>query len=134
MSRQVFVLEEVIAMLQAIGAAKGTIENFRKQAEFVASKRPRREYDEVEGGSGFGQSSQRGHVELVLNDQLTQMDVKKAREIGLMLLEAAEAATSDEMFIKMLDEIGISDPNARGNMLVKLREIRQGTRGVSWPS
>lgn len=135
MARQVFVLEEIIAMLETIGAAKGTIENFKRQAEFVASKRPKRDYDEVQVGSGFGRTSKRGHVELVVNDQLTQMDVKKAREIGLFLLEAAEAAQSDEVFIKLLEErVGIDDADRLSMILLDLREIRQGTRGVSWPS
>lgn len=135
MARKVFVLEEVIAMLETIGAAKGTIENFKRQAEFVASKKQHREFDEVQVGSGFGRTSKRGHVELVINDELTQLDVKKAREIGLFLLEAAEAAQSDEVFIKLLEQrVGIEDPDRLSRILLDLREIRQGTRGVSWPN
>lgn len=135
MARHVFVLEEVVAMLETIGAAKGTIENFKRQAEFVTRKKPKREYDEVQVGSGFGRTSRRGHVEIVINDQLTQMDAKKAREIGLYILEAAEAAQSDEVFIKLLeDRVGITDPDRLSMILLDLREIRQGTRGTSWPS
>ena len=50
-----------------------------------------------------------------------------------MLLEAAEAATSDEIFVTMLEKIGI-DTERAGHVLIDLREIRQGTRGTSWPS
>lgn len=134
MARQLFVLEEIIAMLETIGAAKGTIANFRKQAEFVASKRPKTEVDDVTVSSGFGQKTQRGFVEFTLNDQLSQLEPKKAREIGLMLIEAAEAATSDEMFMTLLDRMGIDkDAPGYGSILLELREIRQGTRGVSRP-
>jgi hypothetical protein len=59
--------------------------------------------------------------------------VKKAREVGLMLLEAAEAAMSDEIMVKLLEQVGLP-PEARTGMLLHLREIRQGTRGTSWPS
>ena len=133
MSRPLLVLEEVIAMLQTAGVPEKYIEQFRKQAAFVMSHKPRRDVDEITITSGFGQTSQRGHVELTFNDQLTQMDVKKAREVGLMFLEAAEAAQSDEMMVKLLEQVGLP-PEARAGMLLHLREIRQGTRGTSWPS
>ena len=134
MSRPLLVLEEVIAMLETIDVPEKHIERFRKQAEFVLSHKSRREVDEFTITSGFGHTSKRGHVELTFNEQLTQMDVKKAREIGLMLLEAAEAAQSDEIMVKLLvEEVGLP-PEAAGLTLLKLREIRQGTRGTSWPS
>jgi hypothetical protein len=134
MARKVFVLEEILAMLGVIGASKQTIANFQKQAEFVADKRPGKEYDDITVSSGFGQATQRGFVEFTLNDQLSQMDVKKAREVGYMLIEAAEAATSDEMFVRLLkDKVGLNDPDAVSRFLVELREIRQGTRGISRP-
>jgi hypothetical protein len=133
MARKTFVLEEVIAMLKVSGAPNRVIDAFQKQAEFVAAKRNQKTLDEVTVGSSFGTDSRRGYVEFTMNDQLSQMEAKKAREIGFMLLEAAEAATSDEIFVKMLEEIGIESDRA-GLVLVKLREIRQGTRGVSWPS
>ena len=133
MARKTFVLEEVIAMLKVSGAPNRVIDAFQKQAEFVAAKRNQKELDEVTVASGFGHASRRGHVEFTLNDQLSQMDAQKAREVGLMLLEAAEAATSDEIVVTLLEEIGI-DTEGAGRLLIKLREIRQGTRGVSWPS
>lgn len=134
MSRQVFVLEEVVAMLQATGAAAGTIEKFRKQAEFVAGSKRQQGYDDVQVASGYGATSKRGHVELTVNDQRIQMDPKKAREIGLMLIESAEAATSDEMFMTLLARIGIDDAEKLGRILIDLREIRQGARGVVYPT
>ena len=138
MARHLFVLEEVIAMLQVLGAAKGTIENFRRQAEAVSQKRPKHAVDDmvddITVASGYGHTSQRGFVEFTLNDQLSQMEPNKAREIGYMLIEAAEAATSDEMFVTLLKRVGIEDAERLGRMLIDLREIRQGTRGIARPS
>lgn len=134
MSKQLLVLEEVIAMLETTKASKQTIENFRRQAEGVLATRPTRGHDEVTVSSGYGRTSQRGFVELTIDEVRTQMDPKKAREIGLMLIEAAEAATSDEIFVKLLTEkIGLElDDHGRGGFLLELRELRQGTRGTSW--
>lgn len=133
MARKTFVLEEVVAMLKVSGAPNRVIAAFEQQAEFVAAKRNQHTLDEVTVGSGFGTETRRGFVEFTLNDQLSQMPPVKAREIGLMLLEAAEAATSDEIVVTLLGRIGL-DAEGAGRLLIELREIRQGTRGVSWPS
>lgn len=134
MARQLLVLEEVLAMLQVVGIPAGGIAKFKQQAELVLGKKPRKDLDNVTVSSGFGQASQRGFVELTIDRTLTQMDAKKAREIGLMLLEAAEAATSDEIFLQLLTHVGIDDAERRGRILLDLRELRQGTRGTSYPS
>jgi hypothetical protein len=133
MARKTFVLEEVIAMLKVSGAPTRVIDAFQKQAEFVTAKQNQKSLDEVSVGSIFGADTRRGYVQFTLNDQLSQLEPAKAREVGLMLLEAAEAATSDEIFVKLLEKIGI-DGDRAGHILIDLREIRQGTRGVSWPS
>lgn len=133
MPRKTFVLEEVVAMLKVSGAPNRVIEAFQKQAEFVAAKRNQKSLDEITVGSVFGADTRKGYVEFSMNDQLSQFPPAKAREVGLMLLEAAEAATSDEIFVTMLEKIGI-DTERAGRVLVDLREIRQGTRGTSWPS
>jgi len=134
MPRQLLVLEEVLAMLEVVKVPANYIAAFRQQAEAIVAKKPRKEFDNVSVSSGFGQKSQRGFVELTIDDALTQMDAGKAREIGLMLLEASEAAQSDEIFVKLLGKIGISDDLRRGRILLELRELRQGTKGVSFPS
>jgi hypothetical protein len=134
MSKQLLVLEEVLAMLEVIGASKGTIANFRKQAEGVLAKRPSRGFDEVTVSSGHGARTERGFVELTVDEVRTQMDPAKAKEIGMMLIEAAEAAISDQIVLKFLkDKIGLEDAHAQGAVLLDLREIRQGTRGISRP-
>lgn len=128
------VLDEAVAMLKAVGVPAALVEKFTAQAESVYVKKDPRGNDEVTVTSGFGQTSQQGFVELTLNDQRTQMDVKKAREIGLMLIQGAEAAASDAMFVVLLKQIGIDNPAMYGQILLELRGIRQGTREVSWPS
>jgi hypothetical protein len=127
-------LEEAVAMLKAVGAPAALVEKFTAQAEAVYAKKGPMGNDEVTITSGFGQTSQQGFVELTLNDQRSQMDVKKAREIGLMLIQGAEAASSDAMFVALLKQTGMDQPEAYGQVLLALREIRQGTREVSWPS
>jgi hypothetical protein len=134
MSRQLLVLEEVLAILDAVQVPAKHIAAFKAQAEAVVAKKPRKSFDDVTVSSGFGQKSQRGFVELTIDDTLTQMDAKKAQEVGLMLLQASEAAQSDEIFVKLLDKFGITDPQKRGMLLLDLREMRQGTRGTSLPS
>ena len=71
---------------------------------------------------------------MTLNDHRSQMDPAKGREIGLMLIEAAEAAISDEVFVRLLEQMGVDDPQHYGRLLLELRELRQGTRGTSYPS
>ena len=134
MSQKLLVLDEVIAMMSVVGIAPDARDRFRKQAESVLDARPTKGVDEVTVSSGFGVKSQRGTVDLTINDERTQMDARKAREVGLMLIEAGEAAASDEMFMRLLDKIGASkDPETRGRFLLELREIRQGTKDTSRP-
>lgn len=137
MAKSLLVLDEVLAMLGVVGAPKKLIDAFRTQAELVLAKKNVRSVDDgtdaIEVMSGFGQRSRKGFVELRLNEQLTQMDAAKAREVGIFLLEAAEAAMSDEIFVTLMQKMGL-ETEAAGAMLLELREIRQGTRGTSWPS
>ena len=128
------VLEEAVAFLKVVGAPAALVKKFTEQAEAVYAKKGAQGNDEVTITSGFGHTSRQGFVELTLNDQRSQMDVKKAREIGLMLIEAAEAAASDQMFVELLKQMGLEDTEKVGPILLELRAIRQGTRGVSWPS
>jgi hypothetical protein len=135
MARQLLVLEEVLAMLQVAGVPARHITAFQAQADAVLRKRPRKELDNVTVASGYGTKSKRGFVELTIDETLTQMDATKAREVGLMLREAAEAATSDEVFVQLLVKLGVpNDPQMTGQVLLDLRELRQGTRGTSYPS
>lgn len=132
MAKHLVVFEEVIAMLQTSGAPNRVIEAFRKQAEFVFERKSEQRLDNIAVASIYGATSRRGGVELTVNDTLTQMDTKKAREVGLMLLQAAEAAESDEVFIRFMEEKMklADDVQLRGRILLDLREMRQGSRGT----
>src|SRR5262245_32694956 len=121
-------------MLKTIGAPNRVVEAFREHVAAVLERKPEQAIDEVTVSSGYGQKSEKGYVELTLNTTRSQMEPGKAREIGLMLLQAAEAAVSDEIFITLLRRFGIESNDQRGPILLELREIRQGTRGISWPS
>jgi hypothetical protein len=137
MARQLLVLDEVLAMLDVVGASASLREKFTKQAQFVLSHRNTREAatsdDTIEVASGYG--AQGAHVEFSLNETRTQMPPAKAREVGLMLLEAAEAAISDHVVMTLLRErVGVTDEKRLAAILLDVREIRQGTRGVSRPS
>lgn len=134
MARGLLAVEEVVGMLQVVGVPQRHIDAFQRQAEFAIGKKPEKEVDEVTVSSGRGQKSERGFVELTVNTTRTQMDARKAREIGLMLIESAEAAVSDEIFLKLLAKVGLTDIHTQGQILLDLRELRQGTRGLSFPT
>lgn len=75
-----------------------------------------------------------GLVEFTFNGAKTQMDLDKAREVVGMLQGAIEAAVSDELMFKFLTtKIGLPE-GAAAAALLDLRELRQGTRSMSWPS
>ena len=135
MAEQVFVLPEVLAMMQVVDISAAKIAAFKRQAEAVAAKRPTTGYDDVRVSSGYGSSSEQGFVELTINDQRTQMEIKKAIEIAVMIIQAASAASVDAAVVQLMREkIGITDHERLGRILLDLREMRQGTRDTSRPS
>ena len=78
--------------------------------------------------------TEEGMVEFQLNDERTQWDLPKAREIHRMLGEAIEAAVSDGLIYRFLVQtIGLSKEAAAG-MLVEFRKLRQGSYETVYPS
>ena len=75
-----------------------------------------------------------GRIDLTLNGELTQMDLGKAREIVGMLQGAIEAAVSDELVYKFLTEKVGLEPDRAAAALIDFRELRQGSRGLVYPS
>src|SRR4051812_30246383 len=135
MAKQLLVLEEVLAMMQVVDISPAKIAAFKRQAESVLTMRDTKGHDAVTVTSGFGSVSHKGFIELTIDETRTQMDVKKAVEIAVMMIEAASAATSDTALVLLLRErLGITDTEQIGRILLDLREIRQGTRGISRPS
>ena len=128
-------IPEVVAILELVGIKKADVERVRAKLDTLVKHKPQHgDTDSVTVSSGYGRNSERGFVELTLNDQRSQMEPAKAREIGLMLIESAEAAISDQCVIELLKRVGITSDDARGRILIDLREIRQGTRGIAWPT
>lgn len=139
MAKTLLVLDEALAILQVVGASTAVRDKFREQAAFALSHKARRDVpddgtDAITVSAGYGQQSQRGFVELTINETLTQMDTAKAREVGLMLIQSSEAAISDEIVMTLFREKLGLDSVGRSNILLALREIRQGTRGIAWPA
>jgi hypothetical protein len=88
----------------------------------------------IEVASIFGAISRRGLVELRVGDVRTLMDVAKAREVTAMLVQATEAAISDELLVRFLmEKVGV-DLERAGAALLDFRELRQGSRNVVWPN
>lgn len=93
------------------------------------------ETQHIEVGSIFGHATQRGMVDLKIDGlRAAQLDPKKAQEIGLWLIQCAEAAIADEAHMRLMqDKVGLSSESA-AQTLLDLREIRQGTRSAVMPS
>jgi hypothetical protein len=85
--------------------------------------------DNVEFSSGFGAASQQGFVEFSINNEITQMDVAKAREVHRMLGECIEAAVTDSMIYHFFKtRIGMTDENKLAQVMYDFREVRQGSK------
>jgi len=74
-----------------------------------------------------------GMINFKLDTEFTQWDISKAKEIHRMLGEAIEAAVSDTLIYKFLTtKVGLDEDKAT-RALLDFRELRQGTRGISFP-
>jgi hypothetical protein len=90
--------------------------------------------DEVAVSTILSSRTKTGMIEFSLNEAMSQWDLDKAREIHRMLGEAIEAAVSDTLIYAFLvQKVGLSDEQA-SRALLDFRELRQGTRGVAFPS
>jgi hypothetical protein len=82
----------------------------------------------------LSQTTRQGMVELTLNREKTQMELDKAREVHGMLSQAIEAAVSDTLIWQFLTQkIGLDEDKA-AHALLDFRELRQGSREISFPS
>lgn len=85
--------------------------------------------DNVAFSSGFGVTSQQGFVEFAINNEVTQMDVAKAREVHRMLGEAIEAAVTDSMIYHFFKtRLEVTDERRLSEILYDFREVRQGSK------
>jgi hypothetical protein len=83
-------------------------------------------------GSMFN-TSHEGIVEIIVNTERMQMPIDKAREVYGMLGGAIEAAITDEIVWKALEEMKVPE-HAIGGFIMRLRDSRQGSTGVVYPS
>jgi len=118
MPQHLISVDEVVAMLETIGAAKETIRRFRQQADGVLAVRPSLGDEHVIVSSFYGAHTGDPGVNLEVGAARLQMSVQHAKKIGLDLIAGAEAAISERA----------------SHVLLDLRELRQGTRGTSWGS
>lgn len=84
-------------------------------------------------GSLLSGQTKEGRVEMAIDGVLTQMDLDKAREVVGMLQGAIEAAISDQLLFAFLTDRVHLSPESAAQALLDFREMRQGSRGVSWP-
>jgi hypothetical protein len=75
-----------------------------------------------------------GRVEFVVNSEIVQMDLGKAREVVGLLQGAIEAAVSDALLFKFLTEKVGLEPQRAAAALIDFREMRQGSRERVIPS
>jgi hypothetical protein len=82
----------------------------------------------------LSQRTKMGMIEFSFNDDMSQWDLDKAREIHKMLGEAIEAAVSDTLIYHfMVEKVGLDEQRA-AQMLLDFRELRQGSRESIRPS
>jgi hypothetical protein len=87
----------------------------------------------IEIGTILSHRTKQGMVELTLNDEKTQMDLDKAREVLSMLAGAIEAAVSDGLLYAFLTKkVGMHEDRA-ARALLDFRELRQGSRSTVFP-
>jgi hypothetical protein len=82
----------------------------------------------------LSQRTHMGMIEFSFNDEMSQWDLDKAREIHRMLGEAIEAAVSDTLIYQFfVEKIGFESEKAAA-VLMDFRELRQGSKDLVKPS
>lgn len=85
---------------------------------------------QISVASTFGYATQKPYVELTMDVSPAQFSPAKAREIALMLLEAADASESDAVLMAFArDTIGLDERRA-AQLLDQFRQMRERNRGT----
>lgn len=128
MPQHLISVDEAVAVLETLGAAKETVRRFQTHVDLVLAARGSLGDSHVIVTSLYGAKSGEPGVNLQVGATRTQMSVKAAQKIGLDILAAAEAAISDAAVMRLLQEkVGIDMARA-SRILLDLRELRQGSR------
>ena len=84
--------------------------------------------DNIAFSTILSQRTKMGMIEFSFNEEMSQWDLDKAREIHQMLGQAIEAAVSDTLLYQFFTQkIGFDDEKA-SRVLLDFRELRQGSR------
>lgn len=71
----------------------------------------------------YGAATRRGLVEVTLGAEQMLVEPAKARELAAFLLEAATAAEGDEVLMRVLERVGMSQQRA-AQLLMAMRQER----------
>lgn len=83
--------------------------------------------------SGYGANTRQSYVEVTVGDHFTQMSPAAARALALNLLQAAEAAETDESLITFFQQMEMTDEQLVG-LLRAYRRHRDERQGASPPT
>jgi len=72
----------------------------------------------------YGANTRRGLVEVTLGTAQILVEPAKAREMAAFMLEAATSAEGDEVLMRVLDRVGMSQQRA-AQVLLAMREERR---------
>lgn len=84
--------------------------------------------DQIFVNAGFGYNTRLPFVSLRLKDVATMMRVEEARDLAMNLLQAAEAAESDQFIIEWVTKEMKGSDQAAVVLLKSFRELRQSKR------
>lgn len=73
--------------------------------------------------SGFGVKTREPFIEFSVDGQVNLLSPADSRKIGLQFIEAAEAAQSDGLLVKLLEQKGM-DFDAQVTILGAFRDLR----------
>lgn len=88
----------------------------------------------IEIGTILSHTTGRRRIEVSIGSEVAQWDVGDAKKIAASLMEAIEAAISDELIFKFLTEKVQLSPEKAAMLLVEFRELRQGSKEAVNPS
>lgn len=88
----------------------------------------------IEMGTIISAKTGRARIEFQVGTELVQLDVDKAREIARGFTETIEAAISDELIMRFLQEKVNLPADKAAALLVDFRELRQGSKKAVNPS
>lgn len=81
---------------------------------------------DVNVSSLFGAKTKQGIVQIQLGEFETQLSILEAKKVAYMILEAAEAASTDEAIHNFFEKLGMNREQC-GAALMELRKLRNNS-------